>query len=496
MPQLFLAIDDHAIPLRQRLCLTITPPKVRAEPVLTPSPRDSLAPDNCAAMFYGTVLHDQGRYRMWYHACHWGMNPDWPPSHARQFELYKDPMIMGPVCYAESDDGLHWDRPALKQVMFKGTRENNVIDLPHPVTGGVLVVKDDSDADSGRRYKMVYQFFPRYCNPPLPQDGNMTSIALAVSPDGLAWTPTAVPYASQFIEPAGYWLHMGKHIVGYQAGDGWGAHFSEGGHASGRQGLSRWSADFNHWIDGVVESFIVPEPADPKARGHTGDYIHNHLGVTATSMGNVCVGLWGKWHNKPAFHDISCDLGLLVSCDGLHFHEPVPGHTWLKSTDSSVTASPTAPLLHTNLCQSSGLINVGDETRIYHGRWRNTGFEKLNEYYGEIALATLPRDRWGSLGLFPNAKQGCAWTQPFTWTDCRIHINAQHAQGLTVEVCTEDCYVIENFKMSIQGDHGLSLPLVVQSAGADQLKGQQVRLKISFQRVGEISPALFAVNID
>lgn len=494
MPQLFLAIDDHALPLRQQVCLTITPPHVRPEPILSPSPADSNAPDNCAAMLYGTVLQDQGKFRMWYHGCHWGRNPDWSADHQRQLVKYKDPMFLGPVCYAESEDGITWHKPALGQQPFKGSDQNNALSLPHAVTCGALVVKDESDADPARRYKMVYNYFPRYSDPPLVESGNMTSYATAVSPDGLHWTLLDMPVKNQFAEPAGYWHHQGKHIVGYQAGDGWGAHFSDGGNASARQGLSRYSLDFNHWPNAFVESFLVPEPQDPAARGHKGTYIHNHLGVAATSYGNVCLGLWGIWYNKPDFHDISCDLGLLVSHDGLKFHEPVPGHIWLKSTDSKVKDS-SPPVLNTNLCQANGILNVGDETRIYHGRWRNTGFQRFEDYYSEIALATLPRDRWGSLRLFPNAKEGSVWTQPFAWPGSGITFNASGAGGLTVHLHDEAFKPLPVSPLKVKGEEGLNLPLQIDSQAQGKFKGQMVRLRVELARQGEASPALYAINI-
>jgi len=154
---LLLAIDDSALPVKENLCLYLSKPKVRAEPVLAPSPRDSNAPDNLAAMFYGTVLHDNGRFRMWYYASHWGMNLDWPPDLARQFAKYKDPVLLGPACYAESDDGIRWSKPGLQQFKFKGSLNHNAINLPHGLTAGVNVIKDMDDPDPQRRYKMVSQ---------------------------------------------------------------------------------------------------------------------------------------------------------------------------------------------------------------------------------------------------------------------------------------------------------------------------------------------------
>ena len=82
---ILLAIDDHSLPWNWRQtapdvlsplgALATAPgwrckPDVRREPVLTPSSGlgNPEAADHMVAHFYGTVLHDEGRYRMWYYA--------------------------------------------------------------------------------------------------------------------------------------------------------------------------------------------------------------------------------------------------------------------------------------------------------------------------------------------------------------------------------------------------------------------------------------------
>src|SRR5690606_21056757 len=129
-------------------------------PVLAPSRDDPNAPDFLAAHFYGTVLFDEGRYRMWYY----------PVSHGKD---YRD-ILQGPVCYAESQDGITWTKPALGQVNYKGSLRNNAILLPEDNIEGVHVIRDDDDPDPKRRYKMAYN--PRV-------DGAYT-IQTATSPDG------------------------------------------------------------------------------------------------------------------------------------------------------------------------------------------------------------------------------------------------------------------------------------------------------------------------
>ena len=57
-----------------------------------------------------TVIKDDGFYRMYYEV--WGLN---------------DKPLNVMVCYAESRDGLHWEKPNLGIVDYNGSKENNII---------------------------------------------------------------------------------------------------------------------------------------------------------------------------------------------------------------------------------------------------------------------------------------------------------------------------------------------------------------------------------
>jgi hypothetical protein len=60
---------------------------------------------------YATLLYDGSRYRLYYRGL-----PQ--PKHDTGLES---------LCYAESADGLHWDRPELGLVAFNGSRRNNIL---------------------------------------------------------------------------------------------------------------------------------------------------------------------------------------------------------------------------------------------------------------------------------------------------------------------------------------------------------------------------------
>jgi hypothetical protein len=265
------------------------------------------------------------------------------------------------------------------------------------------------------------------------------------------------------------------------------------------------TTDFANWPDLMAEAFALAEPEDRSKRDMYGDYDQVHLGVGAASLGNVCVGLYGLWHNsrdEKSFNAISCDFGLLVSNDGIHFREPVKGHRFLRREDSLVTPVP-GHNFNTILCQANGILNVGDETRIYHGRWRNIGWgaaadKNFKHYSGEVALATLPRDRWGALGLNPGANEGAVCSSPLVISagGGALTLNADGVAGLAVELVDEQFRPIPGFGAGqVEGPDGFDCSIVWPGHEWAELKGRSVRVQVRIRRLGDVSPRLYAMNL-
>lgn len=485
---ILLAIDDVSLPLRKNLCLYLSKPEVRREPVLTPS-LDPLAPDSLATHFYGTVLHEEGRFRMWYYPCSYKQSMD--PLHDNPLQWMNDNMSQGPVCYAESDDGIEWRRPELGQVLFNGTRDNNAIELTELPLEGVTLIRDDDDPNPRRRYKMIYNYLVK----------EYYTLRTATSADGITWTVGPERPLESFAEQASFYKHNGLYIANTQCTSPWVR--SEGGGPRGRQAVAFVSADFDHWLAESVASFTLPEPRDPAERGTAEPYDQVHLGVGAASFGNVAVGFYCLWHNSPNPDDwfglgtTSGDLVLVVSNDGLTFREPVARHVYLSREDSPVT--PVDAAYQTVLCQANGILNVGDETRIYHGRWRNS--QEPQHYYAEVALATLPRDRWGALGLFPEEQQGTVWSTPVTLPpEWRLSLNADDARGITVEIADPNFSLLPNFSSANCGtcgeDGGLDCDVHWSSDNCTALSGQTVRFRFTLARSSSArEPRLYAANL-
>lgn len=62
---------------------------------------------------YHTVFKDGDRYRMYYKSWHISLGGD-----------VKNPVV---ICYAESNDGIHWTKPELGLVTFQGSKKNNIL---------------------------------------------------------------------------------------------------------------------------------------------------------------------------------------------------------------------------------------------------------------------------------------------------------------------------------------------------------------------------------
>ncbi len=126
--------------------------------------------------FYVNILKDDDRYRMYYRGSN---SPDYV-----QKSLLEPGEKVGvdhpfTISYAESKDGIHWERPDLGIYEFEGSKANSIIWIDKPgdqnITACMYVFKDGNPkAPDSQRYKAV--------------GGSSYPLVALVSPDGLRWT--------------------------------------------------------------------------------------------------------------------------------------------------------------------------------------------------------------------------------------------------------------------------------------------------------------------
>ncbi len=137
------------------------------------------APWEGSGCVYHSVFKDGDRYRMYYAAGQLTVKPSGVEAGTHgQF-----------CCYAESDDGIHWRKPALGLHEFRGSTANNIVMVRQQVgnatsePGEPAVFKDENpNAPPDARYKALLPASR------LPADHRRGLLAFKSS-DGLHWSP-------------------------------------------------------------------------------------------------------------------------------------------------------------------------------------------------------------------------------------------------------------------------------------------------------------------
>ncbi len=203
---------------------------------------------------YHSVFRDGEIYRMYYKG--WQISFDVAQKKIRP--------AASAMCYAESTDGIHWRKPSLGLIAFKGSKDNNIVmsDSSVPgmkIVGGLMaVIKDENPAASpDARYKaftVAIQPAPKGMVPFKSADGlNWVLMAdKAVITDGAFdnqnvgfWSPAEGKYRA-------YWRH-------FLHGDNNTATANPVGVRAIRTATS---PDFLHWEKGVDVTYVdSPEEA-------------------------------------------------------------------------------------------------------------------------------------------------------------------------------------------------------------------------------------------
>ena len=103
-----LLTDDHLIQEADGIVFRLHQPEPEEVVLVTDRPWEG---NTCA---YYTIFQDGDKYRMYYRGSHW----DEKAKKATHPEV---------VCYAESEDGIHWQKPELGICEFDGSTANNII---------------------------------------------------------------------------------------------------------------------------------------------------------------------------------------------------------------------------------------------------------------------------------------------------------------------------------------------------------------------------------
>jgi hypothetical protein len=445
------AFDQVSIPHTQNLRIEMrAPTKDSANPVLARG--EPGTPDAWAVQFYGSVIREGGKFRMWYVAHDDDIGNKVASSRWR-------------AAYAESDDGVKWTKPHLGLVEYRGNKNNNLI-LTDPAPLGIVnlkVLADPDDPNPEHRYKISAHVYFRHHT-------RLGTLAPFASPDGLRWKmlTDAKPVKAELVardlvlpgvhfEPCGglYKWDGGYFICGQNAMNATRPYH-------GRVVRIYRSPDFVNWSQTSSIGFVRNAQHTLLGAGRSLEGEQNHEGISVWNRRNVLLGVYGRWHGAKEWKDITVDLGFVVSNDGLNFREPANEWTFLARGEDGAWDQG-------GLLQGQGFENIGDRTLIYYGAWdpRARGAPR-----GGVGIATVPRDRFGDLvveeaGKGPGDYQQPVITSEFITTAVPLKDGAAHrfyvnADGLGADAALK-VELLGADEMPLPGYSGVDAALVRQS---------------------------------
>jgi hypothetical protein len=158
--RLELMVDDYLIE-----SLEDHARRVLHHPVLQEIAIDFDAPWEGSGSNYPTVFRDGDLYRMYYRGAQFTIADG---------ALHEDHPAV--TCYAESRNGIDWEKPKLGLFEFAGSKENNIVWMGYGSHNFVPFKDSRPDVPDDQRYKALAY-----------ADGGQHGLAAIASPDGLHW---------------------------------------------------------------------------------------------------------------------------------------------------------------------------------------------------------------------------------------------------------------------------------------------------------------------
>ena len=413
-----LFVDDYLLAQTNAVKREVHQPSLHpANPLIIPDQPWEIRQDKGRQSVTFPFVHlDQttGKWRMWYRG-------------EGRYDLPSGERIPFPGLFAESEDGIVWDKPTLGLHAWKGSKQNNIV-----FHGGYIWGLFVEPEEQSERYRAMVKL----------EYGKRGGYYPYTSHDGLRWQraqeyPHCVVFGGRakgartypvggvgdtsrfyFDEKLGKYIGDVKFVVP-----------AAGGRRFRCRGMME-SDDMVHWSRPYM-TFYPDSLDDPDSQ------IYGHTGFCYQSM---WLGFLRVMHSERDAGRKQTSVELTASRDGRHWTRVARGQEFMplrtpEDWDGNYVDPTSEPIL------------VGDELRCYyHGAW--LGPEPTDDTPQCIGLATLQRDRFVSLNAAD--KPGWALTRPLTFNAGHLFINAQVADGgsITVEVLSADGQPLKGFYQS------------------------------------------------
>ncbi|MXY93023.1 MAG: hypothetical protein F4047_01530 [Caldilineaceae bacterium SB0670_bin_27] len=439
--------------------------------------------------------------------------PIWD-SERKVWQLWcSSPTTISASGYFESDDGLHWYKPVMNQVEYRGSRANHFVDyaLRGHREGPATVVYDPFDPDPGRRYKSA-TFSSRDHD-----------VGFAVSPDGMQWAgldnvpavPSQDTHSLSFDQQEQLFILKTKHAgpiflppdAPHIPGD-------EAGHNSRAASLST-STDFANWTapemsffaderDQEIGRLVIEETLADSTRRKPEFNVPETYNAQVYNLSvfryeGRYVGLAMMFYRSarvpkewPGFDEMDLPESILATVrrggdwTGIWHIQMLSSRdlrSWERVGDRQPFITPSR--LHSGaydtLCigQPAEPVPRGEELWFYYTGIRSYAIASLKyRDQGAVCLAVLRRD--GFVSLDAGEEEGELVTRPFRWTGGSFHANLNAVGGdLKAQVLAADGSILAT-SLPVTGDQ-TDARVEWSQDGAALKKGLEVRLRFSLR---------------
>ncbi|MBI4623032.1 MAG: hypothetical protein HY736_07405 [Verrucomicrobia bacterium] len=406
-------------------------------------------------VYWGSVIRSQvdGKFKFFY-------STDFPGE--QEGAVLVDNSMQGKnhcvVCYAESDDGLTWRRPALNlyfQDQFPGN--NIILAWASYYNDSASVIEDLRETDPQKRYKMLMFHIDT-------KNKDLSGGCLFVSPDGLRWTFTGTVLPAQ--DASSLW--QDKRTGRYYA-------FLKDRQGNNRSRMLAYSDDFKNWSE--PQWIFTPDHGD-----HDGTNFYNQAAFT----------LGGRTLGFLNLYDLTTQttwVELIESGDNIN---------WRRMPSRPHLLQPGVPGTYDSGGAYVGLaepILVGDEYRYYY--YASADRHDAADVGGDpamrpsLAFATFKKNR---LVGQQTEHDGSFATLPFVCPGGRLFLNFVCHGEVTVSIkrpgyggeyegfTTAEC-------VPVTGDSLRQEIVWKNHATVEALKGKYIRIKVAGKNVVAYSAA-------
>ena len=383
--------------------------------------------------------------------------------------------------YYESEDGLHWSKPDIGLIEYRGSKANNFVPV---ILGGryhraECIVRDHLDPDPSRRYKTV-----------TPNVFDTGGGGTAVSAEGIHWRDVSHPGISSSDE----WnlaLDEAEQLF---------LHYIKRRGSHGRAVWLTTSRDFSHWsepelifeADDLDQTLGARRIETRLADATYQPLLGNDPTVYNVDVYHMCPFRYESVYlGLPAMYHAVCPGYRNVNTDGFHVVELACSRdlkTWtrLGSREAFIEPSRLGSGAYdlTQIMSPAGAVIRGDELWFYYSGLKYRGLmglpgeerPHLDPDASAICLAVLRRD--GFISLDADRDGGSLLTEGFALAAPRLFVNVD-ARGGECRVEALDGGGNPAARSAPIGDDRPCCEVEWEQGGVEHLLGKEVRLRFT-----------------